>query len=121
MSRRGTILIVEDDETLRYMYRTAFTLAGFTVQEATGGYEALQQIDSDRPDVVLLDIGLPGIGGITVRQDLGARVATKHIPVVVVTASIEDFEWLDVACVVRKPVSPDKLVQTVEECLRAKP
>jgi twitching motility two-component system response regulator PilH len=120
MSTESTILIVEDDDALRYLYRTAFAIGGFTVQEARNGLDALQRIDSDPPDVVLLDIGLPLIDGIAVRQDIGARKVTKHIPVVVVTASAEDLDWLDVDCIVRKPVSPDRLVDAVKDCLRDK-
>ena len=117
MSRRTTILIVEDDQALRQMYRAALAFAGFDTREVGDGLDALRHIDADPPDAVLLDLGLPLIDGITVRQDIAAHAVTRHIPVVVVTGSADDLDWLDVACVLRKPVTPDKLVEAVRKCL----
>jgi DNA-binding response OmpR family regulator len=52
-----TVLIVEDDADLRRMFRTALTYEGFTVREASNGLGALRILDSDPPDLVLLDLG----------------------------------------------------------------
>ncbi len=117
MPRRTTILIVEDEPALRQMYRSALAFAGFDVKEVGNGLDALRQIDSDPPDAVILDLGLPLIDGFTVRQDIAAHAVTCHIPIVVVTGSGDDLDWLDVACVLRKPVTPDKLVDAVRKCL----
>lgn len=114
-----TVLIVEDDDSVRHMYRTALTLAGFATREARNGFEALQIIDGDPPDVVVLDLGLPLISGVVVHQDIAARTATKHIPVIIVTGSAENLEWMKVECVIRKPASPDQLIETVRKCLGA--
>ena len=115
--RRTTVLIVEDDLALRRMYRVALAFAGFDVQEVGNGLDALRHIDADPPDAVILDLGLPLIDGFTVRQDIAAHALTRLIPIVVVTGSGDDLEWLDVACVLRKPVMPDKLVDAVRKCL----
>jgi DNA-binding response OmpR family regulator len=57
------ILIVEDDTELRGIYRTALRVAGYGVQEAGDGYEALRAVDADPPDLVVLDLALPRLSG----------------------------------------------------------
>jgi CheY-like chemotaxis protein len=111
-----TILIVEDDRDLRQMFRTTLSLAGYRVQEANDGVEALHLLDNERPDLVVLDLGLPRVSGYVVRQEIAANAHTRDIPIVVVTASLAPDE-LDVACLLCKPVTPEQLLQTVAECL----
>lgn len=115
---RRTVLVVEDDADLRRMYRTALTLAGFVVREASDGHHALYDLDQHRPDVIVLDIMLPTISGIAVQQELAAGAYTRHIPIVVVTGAAIGPD-LDVACMLRKPVTPDELVIAVQKCLAA--
>jgi len=116
---KKTILIVEDDHALRYMYRTALALAGYAVKEAGDGYDALRMIDRDPPDLVVLDLILPTISGLAVRQEIAGQVLTRNVPVVVVTGSSLPVDERSVACLLRKPVLPDALVATVEKCLEA--
>ena len=115
--RRMRVLVVEDDDDLRSLFRTALAIDGFDVQEARNGLDALHRIDQDPPDVVILDINLPLVSGIAVREQIAAHSATRHIPVVVVTGSAENFDALNVPCIIRKPVSPTELVQAVRKCL----
>ena len=117
MVRRGTVLIVEDDEPLRRMYRQALSIAGYDVKEARGGFEALRDIDSHRPDVIVLDLIMPGVDGFTVVNELTAQAHTRHIPVVVVTGAPGDLQWMDVSCLLRKPASEDQIVEAVRRCL----
>jgi DNA-binding response OmpR family regulator len=119
MPTRPRVLIVEDDHSLRGMYRAALMFGGFDVEEAGDGLSALRRIDHSPPDLVVLDLGLPAIGGVVVRQDIAARAQTRHILVLVVTGSTEDLEYLDVPCVLRKPVTADRLVDAVKSCLAA--
>jgi len=121
MLRRATVLVVEDDADLRHLYRTALALEGYTVREARSGFEALSSIDRNPPDLVVLDLGLPGIDGLAVREELAAGVQSRRIPIVIVTASASVPANIDVACVLTKPVSPDDLLQTVAKCLRPPP
>ncbi len=115
--RRQTILIVEDDEDLRRLFRTALTLAGFDVVEAGDGMEALRWIDHSPPDLVILDLLLPRISGLVVQQEIAAHAVTRNIPIVVITGSTITATDLQVACFLRKPVSPDQLVDAVRNCL----
>ena len=117
--RRQTILVVEDDEDLRRLYRTALTLAGYDVFEAGDGLEALQRIDHSPPDLVVLDLLLPRLNGIAVRQEIAAQAVTRQIPIVVITGSGMEPGDMKVACFLRKPISPDRLVETVRSCLKS--
>jgi DNA-binding response OmpR family regulator len=117
MARKQTILIVEDDEDLRRLFRTALTLAGYDVQEAGDGLEALHKIDHAPPDLVVLDIMLPQISGLVVKQEIAAHTVTRDIPIVIITGSTIDLGNAGAACILRKPISPDQLIATVKSCL----
>jgi DNA-binding response OmpR family regulator len=108
------VLVVEDDEDLRRMYRLTLALARFDVDEARDGLQALQLIDLRSPDLIVLDLLLPGVSGIVVQQELAARAHTRAIPLVIVTGSTL---VVDAPCVLRKPVSPDRLLDVVRACL----
>src|SRR5215208_6422361 len=107
------ILVVEDDPGLRRLFTTALTLAGFDVREAANGYEAIHSVERNPPDLIVLDLLLPGFGGLGVQQEIAERAGTRLIPIVIVTGSTRRLDHLAVACVLRKPVDPDTLVETV--------
>ena len=117
MAKRTLILIVEDDPELRLLYQVALTFEGYEVVQAADGVEALRQIEQRLPDLVVLDLGLPGLGGLCVQQEIAARVLTRAIPVVVVTGLDVDPAGLDVACLLRKPITMHQLVTAVRRCL----
>ncbi len=119
MSERQTILVVEDDEDLRRLFRTALVLAGYDVVEAGDGLEALLRIDQAPPDLVVLDIVLPRLSGIAVQQEIAAQAVTRQIPIVVITGSAMEPSEMEVACFLRKPVSPEQLVEVVAQCLQS--
>jgi len=101
------------------MFRVALVLAGFEVAVAVNGLDALREIDSNPPDLVVLDLGLPILSGRVVREQIAAAAVTRHISVLIVTGTPEKAAGLDVACVLTKPVHPDRLVHAVRECLAA--
>jgi DNA-binding response OmpR family regulator len=102
------------------MYRAALAFAGFKVREARNGLDALQALDREPPPaLVVLDLGLPDVSGFVVRQEIAAQAHLRAIPILVVTGSDALLDDLDVACVLRKPVSPDGLVRAIENCLAA--
>lgn len=116
MHRQQVILIVEDDAALRGMWRTALRLEGFVVEEAEDGIEALKRVEASPPDLVVLDLGLPHVDGVAVRKDLAAQFFSRHIPIIVITGSTEDLSYLDVDCILRKPVTIDYVVRVVHRC-----
>lgn len=114
---RARILVVEDDTDLRRLFRSVLSLAGYDVTEAADGIDALYSIDLTPPDLVVLDLQLLALDGISVQQELAARAATRNVPVVIVTGSDLVVEAANVACILRKPVSPDRLLLIVQRCL----
>ncbi len=114
MPRRTRVLVVEDDDDLRHLFRTTLALAGFDVAEARTGLEALERIDHNPPDSWC---STSASRRSVVREQIAVHAHTRHVPVVVVTGSVANLDALDVNCVLRKPVSPAQIVSTVKSCL----
>jgi type II secretory ATPase GspE/PulE/Tfp pilus assembly ATPase PilB-like protein/ActR/RegA family two-component response regulator len=84
---RGTkVLLVEDEEQLRRVMKDLLERDGYIVSEARDGIQALDQVDRHAPDIIVLDLNLPGLDGYSVLQQLRSRPATRGIPVMVLTA-----------------------------------
>ena len=119
-SRNSTVLVVEDDPVLREFYRTTLTAAGYVVVAVEDGLDALRRIDDRVPQAIVLDLSLPRVGGRDVSRELKARPGTRRIPIIVVSGTdMEDLNANDFACVLRKPVDPDALIDAIEHCLRS--
>jgi type II secretory ATPase GspE/PulE/Tfp pilus assembly ATPase PilB-like protein/ActR/RegA family two-component response regulator len=87
------VLLVEDEEQLRRVLKDLLEREGYIVSEARDGIQALDQVDRHAPDIIVLDLNLPGLDGYSVLQQLRSRPATRTIPVMVLTAkSDEDNE-----------------------------
>src|SRR5688572_29195367 len=114
MARR-TVLLVEDNEDLRHIFKSALSM-DYTVIEAADGLEALRRIDAQTRDVIVLDLQLPFVSGFGILYDLQNQPHTRDLPVIIVTASSEPLTQLDVSCVLRKPVSAERLLKAVREC-----
>lgn len=79
------VLLVEDDAFLVNMYTTKLGLVGFTVISATDGEKGLEIAKTEKPDVVLLDVLLPGMDGFAVLKKIRSDAATKDLPVILLT------------------------------------
>ena len=87
------VLLVDDEDALRRVMKDLLEREGYIVSEARDGVQALDQVDRFGPDVIVLDLNLPGLDGYGVLSHLRSRPATADIPVVVLTAkSDEDNE-----------------------------
>jgi CheY-like chemotaxis protein len=117
--RRPRVLLVEDDPDTRGMYRTALMLAGLNVIGVSDGLGALRAIESESFDLVVLDLHLPFLDGVSVLKELAADPHTRHIPVIVVTGSVVDDAVAQATAILRKPCAPDILVSIVEEHIAA--
>jgi two-component system KDP operon response regulator KdpE len=121
-----TALVVEDDAAIRALITAALTGEGCRVLEAPDGQTALATASDARPDVVLLDIGLPDIDGLTVLHTLKNDAELREIPVVMVTAWADtdmvrqamDRGAADYVC---KPFAIDDLVARVEASMEQAP
>jgi len=80
------VLLVEDEEQLRRVMKDLLQREGYRVAEARDGIQALDEVDRFAPDVIILDLNLPGMDGYGVLAQLRSRAATREIPVMVLTA-----------------------------------
>jgi type II secretory ATPase GspE/PulE/Tfp pilus assembly ATPase PilB-like protein/CheY-like chemotaxis protein len=80
------VLLVDDEDPLRKVLRDLLERDGYVVTEAADGVEALDQVDRVAPDIIVLDLNLPGLDGYGVLSHLRSRTATADVPVVVLTA-----------------------------------
>ena len=87
MSAKGkTVLLVEDNEDNRIVYSTILRHFGYSVTEALNGEEGIAKARSEKPDLILMDISIPGIDGWTATERIRQDDRTANIPVVAVTA-----------------------------------
>ena len=80
------ILVVDDEEDVLELARVFLEAEGYTVQTAESGEEALARLEEDKPDLVLLDVVMPGLSGLDVCRRLKRDESTRGIPVVIFTA-----------------------------------
>ncbi|MGQ9688711.1 MAG: response regulator [Desulfobaccales bacterium] len=117
------ILVVEDEEDILELLRYNLTKEGFRVTGATSGEEALRAAKTLLPDLVLLDLMLPGIDGLEICRRLKQDSRTQHLPVVMVTAKGEEADIvtgleLGADDYLTKPFSPRVLLARVRAVLR---
>ena len=127
MAKKQTILIVEDETTIREVVRKYLELEGLVVEEAANGPEALAYLRDNNADLVILDIMLPGLDGFTItraiRGTLDMATVSGDTPIIMLTSRsneqdrITGFE-LGVDDYVVKPFSPRELVMRVKAVLR---
>ena len=84
--RGAKVLLVEDEDQLRRVMKDLLEREGYIVAEARDGVQALDEVDRHAPDIIVLDLNLPGLDGYSVLQQLRSRPATRAIPVMVLTA-----------------------------------
>ncbi len=82
----NNVMVVEDNEKNRKLMRVILKAKGYNVVEAATGEEALGILKNQKPDIILMDIQLPGIDGITLIKQIKTDAATKDIPILAVTA-----------------------------------
>jgi len=119
-----TILVVDDEEDIRFLLRAAVGRGRYRVLEAQDGDEALDLIGRAPPDLILLDVNMPGLGGTELCQRLKADPVRRSIKVVMVTAAAQDDDRrraLEAGAdgYVTKPFSPQILLDQVGAYLRA--
>jgi DNA-binding response OmpR family regulator len=116
-------LIVDDESAIRLVCRVNLDTAGFETIEAEDGETALALARSERPDLILLDVMLPGLDGWAVAEKLAELPETRDIPIVFLTARAETPDELRSHAVggvghIVKPFDPEALTQTVTTTLR---
>ncbi|HEV2129884.1 MAG TPA: response regulator [Longimicrobiaceae bacterium] len=117
------LLLVEDNETIRNAFAILLEESGYAVLQAAKGADALRIAGERRPDLILLDLGLPDIGGLQVARTLKSREETRHIPIVALTGRA--LETDQEACraagcsgYLTKPINTEDLLRQVPEFIR---
>ncbi|MCD2192430.1 response regulator transcription factor [Actinomycetospora endophytica] len=117
------VLVVDDDEAVRTLASWQLESDGFAVDQAGDGAEALTAIDVDRPDLVVLDLTMPGVGGLDVLRKVRTAAATETLPVIVLSGRSGETDrivGLDLGAddYLVKPFSPGELAARVRSVLR---
>ena len=117
------VLVVEDERDIAALVAYHLTKEGYRVRTAEGGHEALAAIAADKPDLLILDLMLPGFSGYEVLQEMRRRPEMAELPVVVLTARRDEedrVKGLELGAddYVTKPFSPRELVLRVAAVLR---
>ena len=118
------MLVVDDYQDAREMCAEYLRYSGFRVAEARNGHEALEQAWATRPDVVLMDLSLPGMDGWEATRRLKADERTRDVPVIALTghSHVQSDGARQAGCdaFITKPCLPDRLVQEIRRILDAK-
>jgi DNA-binding response OmpR family regulator len=118
-----TVLVVDDEAPIRLLCRVNLEAEGMTVLEAAEGDKGLELARTERPDVVLLDVMMPGRSGWEVAEELLADESTSEIPIIFLTARAEirdRAKGIDLGGVdyVTKPFNPVELAPLVQDLVR---
>lgn len=113
------ILAVDDEKHIVRLVQVNLERQGYEVVTANDGKEALEKVESERPDLVVLDVMMPYMDGFEVLQNLRRNPATRDIPVIMLTAKAQDADvfkgWQSgVDCYLTKPFNPMELISFVK-------
>ena len=113
------ILYVEDEPDIRLIVQIALEdLAGFTLKSCSNGNEAIAEVEAFKPDIILLDVMMPGLDGPATLHELRKLPTVKHIPVIFMTARIQEkeiaqYKALGINDIISKPFEPLSLPDTL--------
>jgi len=118
------ILIIEDHPDMRELLTWQVELMGFAALTAKQGSEGLEKAESENPDLIILDIMMPGIDGWQAARELKGNLATKNIPILAATALFRDADLktcMDSGCdgCIVKPFTFQELHEKVKELIPA--
>ena len=119
---KNKVLLIEDNEKNRYLISFLLEKGGLTVIQAVNGKEGIEKAVSEMPDLILLDIQLPGINGYEVAKILKENEETVKIPVVAVTSYAmkgDREKALEAGCTgyIEKPIDPDNFITQIKKYL----
>lgn len=120
--RQHTVLIVDDLADQRELYAGFLSYLGYRVEQAASGVEGIAKAVEVRPNIVIMDLAMPGLDGFEATRVLKAISITRRIPVVALTAHGEHLplEWAAIAgcdAYLRKPILPGDLASEIERLL----
>lgn len=125
MTDKGKILYVEDNFDNRMLIRRVLMADGYAVIEATNANDAMKMIETEKPDLILMDINMPEVDGYTLTARIKSTPGMSTIPIVAVTANVmrgDREKSLEAGCdgYIQKPIDIDILTQQVERYIQRK-
>jgi CheY-like chemotaxis protein len=121
------ILLVEDDPLIYRMYQKLFTLEGYETETANNGQEGLDKLKDFKPDIIMLDIMMPTMDGVTMLNLLKENPETSEIPVVILTnvadqrIANQTFEKGASLSIVKSETEPEQVIAWIKSVLAKKP
>lgn len=120
--KRKRVLVVEDTDSVQLLLKRWITSEGFDIDIVSNGGEALQHVASDPPDLVLLDVMMPGLNGYAVCRQIRDFEKTKKTPIIIITAlptalDSEEGKLSGANEVILKPLDKDHLLRRVRSYL----
>ncbi|HTX02208.1 MAG TPA: response regulator [Candidatus Acidoferrales bacterium] len=119
----ATILVIDDDPNNRLLLKSILSYDQHKVLEATNGAEGLDSVERHSPDLVIVDLNMPGIDGVTFVKTIRSKAALDHLEIALytgttMTSAIEDFlELYRVNTVIIKPSEPQDVLRLVRAAL----
>jgi two-component system cell cycle response regulator DivK len=120
---KGRVLVVDDCDDVRLMWRRILSSAGYDVIEAQDGGEGIRQAEINEPDVILMDLWMPGIDGITAVVRLKGNAATAQLPVIALSGDLFGADRARAAgfdAFLLKPVRPAQLLNTISQVMTSR-
>ncbi len=122
MAGKERVLVVDDDPSALELIVTLLGGAGYTVERAADGASGLAKAKASPPDLVLLDVAMPGMDGLAVCDKLRYDPKTRDVPIIFLSAKGDDdtvalASVLDAYAFIRKPFKPEELLAEVRNCL----
>lgn len=122
IERNKTVLVVDDEPDIRLILQARLEAAGYRVETAGNGLEALNRIRTQPPDLVILDLMLPGMDGFAVCAMLKRDQRFSHIPIVILSARSQAQDKktgasLGADAYITKPFQPQELLSTIEQLI----
>lgn len=117
-----SVLIVDDEQMARTLLRLMLVRAGFQVREAVDGHDALEKLEEETPDLIILDVMMPGLDGFSVCMAVRENPKTTDLPVIMLSAksdigSVNKGVHAGATKYLTKPVSPENLTRHVRDLL----
>jgi DNA-binding response OmpR family regulator len=117
---KGKILIVDDEQDVAKALKVRLKANGYSVLVASDSVQAFIMANKEKPDLIILDIMIPGGGGLVVAERLKQSTATHHIPIIFLTGisgGEEKAYKVGASGYVMKPYQPEKLLETIQDAM----
>jgi len=127
MASKVLLLVVEDEQAIAQMYSDRFKMAGFDVDVAHEGAEAISKMVAERPNAVLMDILMPGLSGTEAVEQAKANPATRNIPIVMLTNYPDSIDLKNAlklgaaGYIIKSESTPEQVVAKIQKILAPKP